>query len=148
MLKHRGFFVSRQGRVVKIVLERAKACGRHFPGAKEARIEEVGVGAALPKMAQGDAFGAEAENHFIDDGKGDGVSFLLWGEPGGSLSGVGFASAFPKTAQADAFGAEAENHFIDDGKDEGVRYLLWSEPGRGLSGGRGSASALSEHGGG
>jgi hypothetical protein len=99
-------------------------------------------------MTQGDAFGADAENHFIDDGEGDGVSFLLWGEPGGSLSGVGFASAFPKTAQADAFGAEAENHFIDDGKDEGVRYLLWSEPGRGLSGGRGSASALSEHGGG
>jgi proteasome assembly chaperone (PAC2) family protein len=98
MLKHRGFFVSRQGRVVKIVLERAKACGRHFPGAKEARIEEVGVGAALPKMAQGDAFGAEAENHFIDDGKDEGVRYLLWGEPGrGLLGGGGLLLHFPNT---------------------------------------------------
>jgi hypothetical protein len=66
----------------------------------------------------------------------------------GVYRGLVLLLRFPKTAPGDAFGAEAENHFIDDGGHEGVRYLLWGEPGRGLLGGRGSASALSEHGGG
>jgi hypothetical protein len=53
---------------------------------------------AFPKTAQADAFGAEAENHFIDDGKDEGVRYLLWGEPGrGLLGGGGLLLHFPNT---------------------------------------------------
>jgi len=35
------------------------------------------VETALPKLARGDVFGAEAVNDFIDDNEDEGASFLL-----------------------------------------------------------------------
>jgi hypothetical protein len=67
----------------------------------------------FPKWHSQDVFGAEAENHFIDDWE-DGALASCCGVNLAGLIGGRVAFAFPKTAQGDAFSAGPENHFIDN----------------------------------